>query len=488
MKKLAGIAVAVAGLVSMLISPLAHATAISLTDPTGDVVDRTVGCFAVAAPATCPKDPAAAPGHNQEDLTAMSFEGTAGHYVANFKTVSNWPAQNALATTMPGVSSLEVRYVFHEDAEQNRVENVNYSCTAQNSLPGLGAPQDTDPTGKATIRWDTQNCSWLQEGPFPRTDGFTFFIGIVDKVVGGKFQWSWEYGWFEELTAIFYSNPGSTSNDLFNSDVATVGSGSATTSFANLPTGALGDSSTNGITLRVPYALRNDFPDDHDPSTSEVLTDYLGRAGDTVNGVTAAVYATVAVQEPDPKLCPASTTGYGVIPDPAGGVVGGVVAPILVGNAPSGFNDPKNCYQQGAGVTIVGDWIPGNPYQTGGPFWGGFKPRDLPRAPSFLPGAASPGNINGLTCNYPAGLADLQPWVGYAPDRVSGAGAATYVNGVTVSYDGSPLAHVPALSPASGVVAGVNQPLPTGQSHACGNIFLQQGLHFYNASGTTPIT
>jgi hypothetical protein len=480
-----GLVGALLPLVGALSGPAHAVTGVGGTDPANDVVDSTVGCYAPpgAGAAGCPAaNPTATPGYGQLDIRGWNFSAASGHIDANVSVGAGWPREGDPASVLPGVTELEVRWIFDSDA-QTKQYTVGETCTNKD--------QDTDAiVTKYNVKYNAPlYCTALQEGPFFDTDGYRLFVGLTASVVNGTFHYDWEYGWLEEASQFFFSSPGSATHDVVSSDPGLLNG----TKIDNAPNSSFGGSS---FTLHVPYKLMDTQGDDGDQYTPPDLTHTFLEPNQLVHGVTVGTFANVTVSEPNPPLCPARDDGYQALDvDPnglphvdVGDLLGGAIAPVLRGGAPQPLNDPTNCVSQGAGVTFQADWAPGNPYTGGGPSWGGYIPRAFPRALSYAfgTGAAQPGLG---TCAYPAGFLEFQPWYTYGAVQplLDENFNYEYLDGLTVTIDGTPLPGVPGVPTSVNGVSlrpnlRVNNPA-VNASKKCGNVSTNVGFYYENASG-----
>ncbi|HVF11727.1 MAG TPA: hypothetical protein VNA87_01440 [Actinomycetota bacterium] len=409
---------------------------VSGTDPSGDVIDR-----ALQYTMAFKKDTVAQ--NSPLDITGWSFDAASGRINASITTAQAWPTEGSLPTALPpGVTTLEARWVWRSNL-QDIATIVGQSCSDK-------ASKYETPAGDFTpVVFDTHFCNDFREGPFPASDGWSFQATVTLKNVQGKLHYNWLIGWVEEYTQIIWLLDGESEHDPV---VAPADKGIITNDTAN-----------KKISLSVPYLVRSDAADDKDGLADETRTHTFMRPGDAVTQVTAALYSTAETSQPDPPLCPAKP---------------GTPTEPVAKELPAPLNDPNECYSQGAGLTTLFDWAPGDPFTPGGPTWGGFKPRDFPRAISYAPGAGT------ATCNYPAGLGAGLGIAGavngtYVPGSVDTRGPVTLANGATVY----PPAGGGSFHVFGAGATGLRVGLPTGQERACGHIPLSIGFHFLDATG-----
>lgn len=421
---------------------------VSGSDPAGDVIDR-----ALQYTMAFKKDTTAQ--NSAMDITGWSFDAANGRINASITTAQPWPSEGALPTALPaGVTTLEARWIWRSDL-QNVATVVGQSCSDKASV------YETPAGDFRPIVYDTHHCDDFREGPFPASDGWSFQATVTLKNVRGKLHYDWLIGWVEEYTQIIWLIDGEVEHDpvVDASQKGTINGSQLCAPGGNCTTPAGG----NTITLSVPYLIRSDAADDKDGLADETRTHTFMRSGNTVTQVTAAIYSTAETSQPDPPLCPAKP--------------GEPTEPVFK-ELPAPLNDPNECYSQGAGLTTLFDWAPGNPFTTPAPTWGGFKPRDFPRAISYAPGAAT------AVCNYPAGLAFGLGVAGavngtYVPSSVDTRGPITLANGATVYPPiGGGSMHVMGAG-----LQGSRTGLPTGQERACGHVPLSIGFHFLDATG-----
>lgn len=457
------------------------------TDPTGDIFDKNLvyrqqyakcgfGQSAVAK-FPCP---------DFLDITNWSFDTQftadprweGGKIIGSITTKGLWPRldqKGSVAGLPAGTNEVSIRWVFQTGNSQTQAPGMHrrqiagITCTDKRS--GVPDPTNIREGSWHPITFDKVQCYDVDEGPFFQSDGWSFFIVLDLRQRGADVIYDWGMGWFGELEAVFYSYPGRATHmpqagTTLADHISVVqnlgGDGTA---------GTADDRST--ITLTTPYKMRADAGDDHDGVADETRAWEFMRSGDLVTRVTVGTYSTVQASIPEEPVCP-------------------FTSPL-----PPDLQDPDECIQQGVGLTGIADWN-GNPFSKQaqclevtnvygvllnlptysptqcGPQWGGFMPRNFPRAQAWLPGAGS------ATCPYPAGFL-----VSFG-NSLDVKDLATLGKGATIDPvppdGGGTFRVVPILNDDPNSAYNKDYALPTGQAKACGYIYDNNGLHFLDST------
>lgn len=444
--------VAVSFVVSL--SPGHAATSLTVTDDLVDQLDPNINLRSLYRQAL-PADYLDA-----MDIQSFTWDSSGGFLTIKLTTVGAWPAEGTLGTaiTEAGKStSGEWRAIFTTDT-MKRAYDYDRSCSS--NYEEIENPATGDFYHPITYE-HTADCSVSREGPYYPEDGFRFWVGLGMTVTSGKISYDWDgYGRYLPVASAFTWVPGLTHDDICA--IAANGCTPGVKIFEDAVANAFGPGTTGYKTtgIKIPYGHRDDDTDDHDGNDDETISHTLLQAGDNIQSVMVGTYGTINVKAPPECYYPYR--------DPV----------------PSPLNDPDYCgLQVNYGVTGILDWAPGNPLRDSDgnaanghqPYWGGYRPRSIPRSPAYLP------THRAATCSYPDGgflvrfnQAALQ------------AGGGWIIDGMTIDIppDGGATLSTPTIN--NPIPPHTPIPYPTGQeAQKCEFFYVDSGLHFDNTGNGT---